>query len=66
MKKTTHKMNDPMIARARRPNDIGATFSGRMSREDVLAKCLALQASARIAQGLPAEVESHSCASVAG
>lgn len=57
MKKATHLMNDPTIVRARRANDIGETFSGKMSRDDVLAKCLAIQARAREAQGLEADVE---------
>ena len=59
MKKSTHSMSDPMIARARRSNEFGATFSGQMSRDEVMAKCMAIQATARKAQGLPVEVESQ-------
>lgn len=60
MKKATHNMTDPMIARARRSNEFGATFSGQMSRDEVMAKCIAIQAKARKAQGLPVEIENFS------
>ncbi len=57
MKKATHSMSDPILARARRSDELGATFSGQMSRDEVMAKCMAIQAKARKAQGLPVEIE---------
>lgn len=55
--KKIHSMSDPMLGRARTSGDIGATFSGKMTREDVMAQCMALQRRARKAQGLPEIVE---------